>query len=99
MSRVSDLCDTVTSSVRDLGLVNVDQSDINQNVSDDVPETGRTSQRTITVPKRFTYDTLGMPNFEPVLAQAKVVNPVRYCSTAYLWLNTPSRKLSTCAVT
>ncbi len=47
----------------------------------------------------FTYDTFGVPKVEPVLAQAKVVNPVRYCSTAYLWLNMPSRKLSNCAVT
>lgn len=97
VSRVSDLCDTVTSPVRDL--VSDSQSDVNQTISDDVPETGRRSQRTRIVPKRFTYDTLGVPNVEPVLAQAKAVNPVRYCSTAYLWLNMPSRKLSTCTVT
>ncbi len=72
--------------------MSVHQSDADQNTSDDVPETGRN------VPKRFTYDTFGVPKVEPVLAQAKVVNPVRYCSTAYLWLNMPSRKLSNCAV-
>ncbi len=97
VSRVSDLCDNVISSVQDL--VSVHQSDADQNTSDDVPETGRRSQRTRNVPKRFTYDTFGVPKVEPVLAQAKVVNPVRYCSTAYLWLNMPSRKLSNCAVT
>ncbi len=97
VSRVSDLCDNVISSVQDL--VSVHQTDADQNTSDDVPETGRRSQRTRNVPKRFTYDTFGVPKVELVLAQAKVVNPVRYCSTAYLWLNMTSRKLSNCTVT
>lgn len=78
--------------------MNVDQSDVNQTISDNVPERGTRSQRERIVPKRFTYDTLGVPKFEPVLAQAKAVNPGRYCSTAYLWMNVPSR-LSTCTVT
>ncbi len=43
VSRVSDLCDNVISSVQDL--VSVHQSDADQNTSDDVPETGRRSQR------------------------------------------------------
>ncbi|KAL1258932.1 hypothetical protein QQF64_009509 [Cirrhinus molitorella] len=94
ISQVSDLYDTVTSQVQDL--VRVDQSDANQTIPDDVPETGRRSQRMRTVPKRFTYDTLGMPKVEPVLAHTKVVNPVRYCSTVYLQLNV---YLSTCSVT
>lgn len=63
-------------------------------ISDNVHEMRKRSQRDKVVPKRFTYDTLGVPKWEPVHAQAKVVNPVRYCSTAYLLLNVPS-KLST----
>ncbi len=42
---------------------------------------------------------LGCRKLSLFLLKQKFVNPVRYCSTAYLWLNMPSRKLSNCAVT
>lgn len=82
VSHVSDCCDTVTSPVRDLE--SVDQSDVNQIISHSVPEIERRSQKMRTVPKRFTYDTLGMPTVEPVAVQTKAVNPVRYHSSVYL---------------
>lgn len=89
VSQLSDLGDVESD------LSNVNESDINQGISAEEIEKERRSQRERTVPKRFTYDTLGEPNFEPVIAQTKAVSPVRYCSTLFLWMNVPARRLST----
>nr|XP_055065286.1 uncharacterized protein LOC129447547 [Misgurnus anguillicaudatus] len=69
----------------------IDQSEGHNTISDNVLEMGKRPQRDKVVPKRFTYDTLGVPKWEPVHARAKVVNPVRYCSTVYLLMNVPSK--------